>query len=428
MNPWSAALLVSMVGCAAAFPCFAGKAQKWEDLPKAVQEAVLANGGTAGPVDKESEVKDGKAIYEAQVKDKEGNVKDLVITEDGKLIETKTDDAGDQAAERAERGKKLLAGVKFSHPTKITNPYLPLSNLKQDIIEGTEGGKKTRVERTAKPDLHKTFTVGGQTVEALVVEDRAFVDGQLEEVAIDYFAQDDNGTVYYLGEAVDEYKDGKVINHEGSWLTGKETQVPGVIFPAHPKVGDKFRSEDVSREISEIDEVVSVSETVTVPAGTFKDCIKVKELLGDGKTEYKYYAKGVGVVREVPSDGDELLQSHTTVQQAAPEKQPAVKAAVDPIPRLALSFVGADPVAEFVWATAINDPSRNPEERKDLIEDLNEDGFPDPKHPTADDLPLILSRLDLIEQLGPGAMDEVNADAFAEAYKDLIEMAQKAAK
>jgi hypothetical protein len=90
--------------------------------------------------------------------------------------------------------------------------------------------------------------------------------------------------------------------------------------------------------------------------------------------------------------------------------------------RQALSFVGIDPNAEAVWADAINDPSRTPHERQDLIEDLNEDGFPDPKHVTAADLPLIESRLALIEQFAPDAMDDVNAAAFAEAYKDLVNM------
>ncbi len=305
-------LVASALGCALALPSFAGKAQKWEEVPKPVQDTILANGGSAGPVDKEPGMKDGKAVYEASVKGKDGTVKDLVIAADGKLIETKTDDAADAAGERADRGKKVLAGVKFSHPRDITNPYWPLASLKQDVLEGTEAGKKTRVERTAKPELHKTFKIGDQDVEALVVEDRAYENGALSEVAVDYYAQDDNGTVYYLGEDVSEYQNGKVINHDGSWLLGKDTQVPGVILPANPKVGDKFRSEDVSTDIGEKDEVVSVTETVTVPAGTFKNCVKVKEDLADGTTEYKYYAKGVGVVREQPSDGDELLTSHQT--------------------------------------------------------------------------------------------------------------------
>lgn len=292
----------------------AGTPQKWDDLPRAVQLTVLANGGKAGQaVDRESEKKDGKAIYEAAVKDKNGNVNDLVVTEDGKLMETKTDDAADAIAERAARAKKLLKGIKFSHPRDITNPYLPLSSVKQDILEGTEDGKKTHVERTAKPEIHKAFTVGDQTVEALAFEDRETEDGKLAEVTTDYFAQDDNGTVYYLGEDVDEYKDGKVAGHEGGWLVGKDTPAPGVIFPAEAKLGAKWRSEDVSSDISERDEIVSTNETVKTPAGTFADCVKVKESLGDGTTEYKYYAKGTGVVREVPSDGDELLISHKRI-------------------------------------------------------------------------------------------------------------------
>jgi hypothetical protein len=123
------------------------------------------------------------------------------------------------------------------------------------------------------------------------------------------------------------------------------------------------------------------------------------------------------------------------VAPAAP-KPPAAKAKKAPKPpptpeqilaREALAGVGADPAAEAVWFAAINDPTRSAHERSDLIEDLNEDGFPDPKHVTSDDLPLIVSRLVLIEQLAPGAMDQTNADAFAEAYKDLLNMYARAA-
>jgi hypothetical protein len=95
----------------------------------------------------------------------------------------------------------------------------------------------------------------------------------------------------------------------------------------------------------------------------------------------------------------------------------------DPLARIALNFVGSDPDADAYWIGAINDDSLPAEERKDLIEDLNEDGLSDPRHPTAQDLPLILSRLRLIERLTPTAMDSVNRDAFAEAYKDLVGLA-----
>jgi hypothetical protein len=101
---------------------------------------------------------------------------------------------------------------------------------------------------------------------------------------------------------------------------------------------------------------------------------------------------------------------------------------VDPEARLALFFVGTDPVCEEYWVMAINDPTLPPNERKDLIEDLNEEGFPDPKNLTRDDLPLILSRIELIENHGPYAMDEVNIEAFMEAYKDLLTMAARASR
>ena len=98
----------------------------------------------------------------------------------------------------------------------------------------------------------------------------------------------------------------------------------------------------------------------------------------------------------------------------------------DPEARLALAMVGADAVAEAYWFGAINDPNLPAKERQDLIEDLNEEGFADPKNITSDDLPLILNRIELIEELAPDAMDSVNAAAFQEAYKDLLNMYNKA--
>jgi hypothetical protein len=111
---------------------------------------------------------------------------------------------------------------------------------------------------------------------------------------------------------VDEYKEGKIVSHDGSWLFGKDTPAPGLLFPAEPKLDQKWRSEDVSKEVGEQDEIVSTAATAKTPAGEFRDCVKVKESLADGTTEYKFYAKGVGVVREVPPEGDELLVSHET--------------------------------------------------------------------------------------------------------------------
>lgn len=112
--------------------------------------------------------------------------------------------------------------------------------------------------------------------------------------------------------------------------------------------------------------------------------------------------------------------------QAGPRGSSAKAPLQDPLARVALALVGADPTAEAYWFAAINDPTLPAEERQDLIEDLNEDGLSDPKHPAPEDLPLLLSRIQLIEAAGPNAMDQVNTDAFQEAYKDLVNLANVA--
>jgi hypothetical protein len=105
-----------------------------------------------------------------------------------------------------------------------------------------------------------------------------------------------------------------------------------------------------------------------------------------------------------------------------PRSGSSKKVITDPDARAALKRVGFDPDAEQYWLAAINNPFLPPDERQDLIEDLNEDGLSDPRNPRPDDLPLIESRIHLIEQLMPDALDEVNSDAFKEARKDLVNM------
>ena len=108
---------------------------------------------------------------------------------------------------------------------------------------------------------------------------------------------------------------------------------------------------------------------------------------------------------------------------APPVDPPAGGGLGDPLARVALAWVGMDEEAEAYWYDAINDPSLSAHERSDLIEDLNEDGLSDPRHPGAQDLPLIINRLRIIEWVAMDAMDEVNAEAFREAYKDLVNLA-----
>jgi hypothetical protein len=107
------------------------------------------------------------------------------------------------------------------------------------------------------------------------------------------------------------------------------------------------------------------------------------------------------------------------VQTASPAK--GKEPVQDPAARVALSFVGVDPDAEAYWMSAISDPKLPDQEREDLMEDLNEDGLSDPKHPGPEDLPLILNRLAIIEEIAPYA-DPFMQEHLGEAYKDLNNM------
>ena len=123
-----------------------------------------------------------------------------------------------------------------------------------------------------------------------------------------------------------------------------------------------------------------------------------------------------------PNAPSKAKKSASSPRPAGTAKEPIR----DPLAREALAFVGLDAAAEAYWHAAINDPNLSAHERSDLIEDLNEDGLSDPHHPTPEDLPIIMGRIQLIEAAGPYAMDQVNGDAFQEAYKDLINLANLA--
>ncbi len=120
-----------------------------------------------------------------------------------------------------------------------------------------------------------------------------------------------------------------------------------------------------------------------------------------------------------PSALPSVAENPTSLNQRFADEVPMI---TEPEARFALQGVGVDPLSEMVWIAAINDPSLPSNVRSNLIEDLNEEGFPDHKNITVDDLPLIVNRMILIEDLLFDAMDDVNADAFLEAYKDLENM------
>ncbi len=155
----------------------------------------------------------------------------------------------------------------------------------------------------------RAFDVEGERVEAVVIDDRAFEDGRLVERTFDYFAQANDGTVHYLGERVDNIRRGRVVDHHGSWLYGRHTDLLGVAMPASPTLGAQWRFEDVPGVTTESNRVEEVGMRVKVGGRLYRDVIRVQEFIQpEGDVEYKLYAPGVGLITEYPPDGRSALR------------------------------------------------------------------------------------------------------------------------
>jgi len=178
------------------------------------------------------------------------------------------------------------------------NPYFILKPGSQLMLEGQESGKTVRLVVTV---LDETKIVGG--IETRVVEERESENGALVEVSRNFMAiHKSTRDIYYLGEEVDIYKNGKIVDHEGAWLHGSKGATLGLLVPAAPVIGQRYYQEVAPGVAMDRAQIVSVSERVTTPAGTFEKCLKTEETtpLEPGDKEYKLYAPGVGLVRDGP--------------------------------------------------------------------------------------------------------------------------------
>jgi len=192
----------------------------------------------------------------------------------------------------------------FSDPTQIDNPYLPIGKFHRCVYRGEEDGERQVIKRTLL-DRTRTFVVDGVPVDVAIVKDRVKADGKLVEDTRDFFAQDDKGAVRYFGELVDDIENGHVAGHGGSWLYGRDTNKIGVLMAPRPHVGRHWMSEDAPPITVEHDRVVDRLGKYEVQGRTYRHAIKVREYaLPDKEVEFKIYAKGVGVIDEVPPEGE----------------------------------------------------------------------------------------------------------------------------
>ena len=177
----------------------------------------------------------------------------------------------------------------------IDNPYYPLPVGRTLVYEGVKDGQ-TQLD---------TVTVTAQTkviegITATVVSDVSTHDGTVLERTFDWFAQDKQGNVWYLGEDTAAFLPNGKVDTSGSWQSGVHDAEPGIVMEAHPQIPDAYRQEYLAGQAEDTAWVVQLGGTVTVPYGTLRKTLTTLEAtrVEPGLYDQKIYAPGVGMVLE----------------------------------------------------------------------------------------------------------------------------------
>ena len=190
--------------------------------------------------------------------------------------------------------------------TRIDNRYWPMA-------PGTRWIYRDGDQRIAVTVTNETKLIA-DGVTARVVRDTAVEGREIVEDTLDFYAQDRHGTIWYLGEDTAEFEHGRVKTNEGSFEAGVDGAQAGVIMPAHPKPGMRYRQEFYKGHAEDRGEVLSTREMAETPAGRFRKALLTKDTspLEPSVLEYKLYAPGVGPVLTLgvsgESDREELLE------------------------------------------------------------------------------------------------------------------------
>jgi hypothetical protein len=183
---------------------------------------------------------------------------------------------------------------------RVDHRYFPLIpgtvfHYRAETDEGTEINK-VYVTHDTKEILGVTCTV---------VADSVWREGVILEATFDWYAQHQDGAVWYFGEAVDNFENGVLADHAGSWEAGQRGGEPGIIMKANPRVGDIYYQELDPGIVEDMGEVLSLSDSLTIPYAPFQHCLVTKDWtpLEPDIEANKYYAPGVGLVLEVFTKG-----------------------------------------------------------------------------------------------------------------------------
>jgi hypothetical protein len=182
----------------------------------------------------------------------------------------------------------------------VDNPYFPLLPGTRWVYEGTSDGEAERTEVEVLDDRRDI-----EGISAVVVRDTVYVSDEMVEDTFDWFAQDADGNVWYLGEDSHEYEDGERISAAGSWEYGVDGALPGIVMPADPTVGDAFRQEYYVGEAEDLAEIIDVGITYSIGLGEYDDVVVTEDWnpLEPDVVENKWYAPGIGMIAEAAVTG-----------------------------------------------------------------------------------------------------------------------------
>ncbi|MBA3689977.1 MAG: hypothetical protein H0W82_01015 [Actinobacteria bacterium] len=199
--------------------------------------------------------------------------------------------------------RDLVAGP-FSDSTSVTNPLFPISELDSAILNGHVDGKVFHTETTLLPFTKIIEWTPGQCVRVLLSQYMAFLDGRLQETAIDLYAQSDDGSVWYLGEDVHDYgTDGVILTTEGTWQAGLDGPL-AMIMPSDPQVGDANRAENLPGNSFEEVHIAATNRTFNGPSGPVSGGMVATEIHQDAPPSDKLFAPGYGEFRS--TDGPDV--------------------------------------------------------------------------------------------------------------------------
>jgi hypothetical protein len=162
-----------------------------------------------------------------------------------------------------------------------------------------EGDQKDGFHQLTITVLADTEMVGG--VSTRVVEERERVDGELEEVSRNFFALcEETGSIFYFGETVDNYEDGVIVNHGGSWRAGTGGAKPGILMPGDFLLGSRYFQEVAPNVAMDRGCNAAMGLREATLTGTFNGCVEVFETspIEPGSKSRKRYCPGIGLVRD----------------------------------------------------------------------------------------------------------------------------------